>query len=157
TSGSAESDTRFINVTLPAAVDNQSKVQLRIITANAAGEDEWIGIDNIVVSAFSNAPPVLRDEQVDVLQDTAFVSGISQGVLANDTASEELSVTEGWKRTAAGGQITFAEDGTYHYVSAAGFVGTDTVQYTVVDDLDNVVGTSTLTLNVVATALRPFV
>ena len=38
-----------VDVTLPAAVDNQPIVQLRIMTADAAGSDEWVGIDDIVV------------------------------------------------------------------------------------------------------------
>ena len=38
-----------VSVTLPAAADNQPLLQLRIITTNAVGNDEWVGIDNIVV------------------------------------------------------------------------------------------------------------
>ena len=40
-----------ITVTLPSAVDNQAQVQVRFITANAAGNDEWVGIDNINVTS----------------------------------------------------------------------------------------------------------
>lgn len=36
-----------INVLLPSAVDNQPVVQLRFITTNASGNDEWVGIDDI--------------------------------------------------------------------------------------------------------------
>jgi hypothetical protein len=39
-----------INVTLPAACDNQAQVQLRIMTTNAAGNDEATGIDDIVIT-----------------------------------------------------------------------------------------------------------
>lgn len=46
-----------INVTLPEAVVGQALVEVRIITTNALGSDEWIGIDDIVVSATdTNAP-----------------------------------------------------------------------------------------------------
>ncbi len=38
-----------VNVRLPSAVDNQPEVQLRIITTNAIGSNEWIGVDDIVV------------------------------------------------------------------------------------------------------------
>ncbi len=44
-----------VNVSLPSAVDNQPDVQIRIITADAAGSDEWIGIDDIVI-AISGGP-----------------------------------------------------------------------------------------------------
>lgn len=40
-----------VSVTLPAACENQALVQLRIITANAVNSDEWIGVDDISVTA----------------------------------------------------------------------------------------------------------
>lgn len=40
-----------ISVTLPAAVDNQPQVEIRVITSNAVGSDEWVGIDDIVISS----------------------------------------------------------------------------------------------------------
>ena len=39
-----------VSVTLPAAADNQPLVQIRIITTDAVGSDEWIGIDDISVT-----------------------------------------------------------------------------------------------------------
>jgi hypothetical protein len=42
-----------VSVNLPAAADGQPLVQLRVITANAAGQDEWVGIDDIEISAAS--------------------------------------------------------------------------------------------------------
>jgi predicted extracellular nuclease len=49
-----------VSVTLPAAVSNQPRVEVRIITADAAGSDEWVGVDDISVtgSAIANAPVV---------------------------------------------------------------------------------------------------
>ncbi len=44
-----------ISANLPAAVNNQALVQVRIITTDAVGSDEWIGIDDISVT--SNAGP----------------------------------------------------------------------------------------------------
>ena len=40
-----------VSATLPAAADGQPLVQMRVITTNAAGQDEWVGIDDIEVSA----------------------------------------------------------------------------------------------------------
>ncbi|MFZ5855943.1 MAG: HYR domain-containing protein [Chloroflexota bacterium] len=48
-----------VNVTLPAVVENQSLVQIRIITANALGNDEWVGIDDISITGKDTAPPSL--------------------------------------------------------------------------------------------------
>jgi hypothetical protein len=38
-----------VTVALPADAENQSHLQLRWITTNADGNDEWIGIDDIAV------------------------------------------------------------------------------------------------------------
>jgi|GEM_PF-852855 len=43
-----------VSVTLPADADNQAKVQVRFITTNAVGNDEWVGIDDIVVTSVSD-------------------------------------------------------------------------------------------------------
>lgn len=40
-----------VSVTLPAAADNQAKVQVRVITSNAVGSDEWVGIDDLAVTS----------------------------------------------------------------------------------------------------------
>jgi len=40
----------LVNATLPAAADDQAVVQVRILTANAAGSDEWVGIDDIAIT-----------------------------------------------------------------------------------------------------------
>ncbi len=44
-----------VSAALPAAANNQPLVQVRIITTDAVGSDEWIGIDDI--SVISNAGP----------------------------------------------------------------------------------------------------
>ncbi|HEV7782617.1 MAG TPA: T9SS type A sorting domain-containing protein [Chitinophagaceae bacterium] len=40
-----------VSVILPPAADNQPLVQVRIITTNAIGNDEWFGIDNMSITA----------------------------------------------------------------------------------------------------------
>ncbi|MCI0479491.1 hypothetical protein L0Y59_03020, partial [Candidatus Uhrbacteria bacterium] len=42
---------------LPAAADNQALVEVRIMTTNAVGNDEYIGIDDIVINTAGCAPP----------------------------------------------------------------------------------------------------
>ena len=46
-----------IDVTLPAAANNQSLVQIRVMTTNAGGNDEWVGIDDISVTAGPGGGP----------------------------------------------------------------------------------------------------
>lgn len=47
-----------IDVTLPAGANNAADLQIRVITTNAAGNDETIGIDDIVVSSVAGGPDV---------------------------------------------------------------------------------------------------
>lgn len=49
TMGTATQETN-IDVVLPAAVENQAMVEIRVITTNAPSNDEWVGIDDIVIS-----------------------------------------------------------------------------------------------------------
>ncbi len=42
-----------VSVNLPPVADGQPLVQVRVITTNAAGQDEWVGIDDIDIAAAS--------------------------------------------------------------------------------------------------------
>lgn len=53
-----------VNLTLPAATENQPMVEIRIITTNAAGSDEWVGIDDITVTAGAPTPITLQSFSV---------------------------------------------------------------------------------------------
>ncbi len=52
-----------VSVTLPATANNQSLVEVRIMTTNALGSDEFIGIDDINITAGPVAP--VTDAPVD--------------------------------------------------------------------------------------------
>jgi hypothetical protein len=54
--GEATAVTR-IRTVLPAAVDDQPLVELRVITTDAAGRDEWVGLDDVEVSAGAVTAP----------------------------------------------------------------------------------------------------
>lgn len=47
-----------VSVTLPPAADNQLVVQIRVLTTNAVGSDEWIGIDDITANGTAIVTPV---------------------------------------------------------------------------------------------------
>ena len=49
-----------VNVTLPAAAEKQPIVEIRIITTDAVGSDEWIGIDDISVTATGDQAPAVQ-------------------------------------------------------------------------------------------------
>lgn len=101
---------------------------------------------------------MIQNDQVNATEESTLEVDAADGVLANDTSPNgPLTVVEGLYRTTGGGQIYFFSDGSYDYVSAPGFSGTDTVQHTALDNSSNVAGTATLTIDVAATALLPFV
>src|SRR5262245_28454108 len=100
---------------------------------------------------------MIQNDQIDAVEDVTLAVDAAHGVLANDTsANGPLTVVAGWQRTTAGGQIAFASDGSYQYVSAPGFSGTDSVQYAALDASSNA-ATGTLTIAVAAAAGLPFV
>jgi hypothetical protein len=45
-----------VRTVLPAEADDEPLVQVRVITTNAAGRDEWVGLDHIEVSATAAMP-----------------------------------------------------------------------------------------------------
>jgi predicted extracellular nuclease/2',3'-cyclic-nucleotide 2'-phosphodiesterase (5'-nucleotidase family) len=51
TTGGTATQVTARSVSLPASVDNQSSVFVRVITSNASGSDEWVGIDDVTVTA----------------------------------------------------------------------------------------------------------
>jgi len=65
--------TRDVSVTLPSAVNDVAKVQVRIITNDAPGSDAMIGIDNIVVtSSPPNSAPAGADKTITVTEDGSY-------------------------------------------------------------------------------------
>ncbi|MEH1942283.1 MAG: DUF4347 domain-containing protein [Nostoc sp.] len=60
-------------VLLPPEATNQAKVQVRFITTDANGEDEWIGVDDIKVSSAAigtNQPPIVKNDTYFVAANT---------------------------------------------------------------------------------------
>lgn len=44
-----------VSLVLPASANNVAEVQIRVITTNAAGNDEWVGVDDIAITG-TNLP-----------------------------------------------------------------------------------------------------
>lgn len=85
-----------VSIILPDAANNQPIVQLRIMTTNAGGSDEWVGIDNIRIV---EAEPVLVINEIDYDQigtDTAeFVEVKNNGAISVDLSSYNLQFING--------------------------------------------------------------
>ncbi len=86
---------------LPAAANDQAIVDVRIITANAIGNDEWVGIDNIEVFSDLIAPtlvanPIAANEGNS--GNTTFTFSITK--TTNAAVTVQVATTDG---TATGG------------------------------------------------------
>ena len=58
-----------VSAVLPATANNQPLVQVRIITTNAPGTDEWIGIDDINITAGGGPTPTPTPPAGDAILD----------------------------------------------------------------------------------------
>lgn len=76
--------TTAVNVQLPADADNQPVLQIRVITSNAVGNDEWVGVDDISVtgSPASGNQPILA------------TCPATLNVVSGGAASVQLSATD---------------------------------------------------------------
>jgi hypothetical protein len=78
-------------------------------------------------------PPVANPDTFDAIGNVT-VPVDAPGVLANDTDAQTpsgMGVVPGTVATAGGGTATLAADGSFSYLSPAGFTGTDSFSYTV--------------------------
>ena len=149
TSGPSATLVTPVDVTLPAAADNQAQVQVRIMTTNAIGSDEWVGIDDIVVSSipFSDTtPPTLlsstpADEATGVSTGADIVLTFDESVqlgagdiVISDGASDIRTITVGGAAdpdgtvSVSGNTVTIdptadlAAGTTYHVTVASGAI-----------------------------------
>jgi predicted extracellular nuclease len=103
-----------IDVTLGADANNAGDLEIRIITTNAAGNDEWVGIDDIVVSsvgqaadttapalaAFNPADPddgavaVPADGNIVLRFTETIVAGTGSFTLSNGTDIRTIAITD---------------------------------------------------------------
>src|SRR5262245_16583424 len=95
-----------VDVILPAAVDNQPLVQPRIITTDAVGSDEWVGIDDLRINeeVLPTPPTAVGAANPNILSrgsDTTLTVTVTPGQNPTSTA---ISVTA--DLTAIGGSAT---------------------------------------------------
>lgn len=109
-------------------------------TCQAASGSAYLEVFN------PNTPPVANDDAFEAIGNVS-VPVAAPGVLANDTDGESnpLSAVAGTFGTTSGGTVTINADGSFTYLSGAGFVGADQFTYTVTDGLDSATATVTMT------------
>ncbi|MBY0284296.1 MAG: hypothetical protein K2W81_10075 [Sphingomonas sp.] len=107
-----------VSVTLPSDANNQSQLELRIITTNAVGNDEWVGIDDIVVSSSPGATSVTVND-VSITEGNSGTSLLTftitrsdnAGAFSLDFATADATATAGSDYVATNGTLTFAAGG----------------------------------------------
>jgi hypothetical protein len=112
-----------VNVTLPPAAANQAQLQVRIITTNAPGSDEWIGIDDIVLTGTSggnNAPSITNIVQTPSNNITPSTT-VSVSADVSDSDGTITSVVLNWGISSGSLtnpiNMTFGSGSTYNTVS----------------------------------------
>jgi hypothetical protein len=104
---------------LPAAADNQSQLQIRVITTNASGNDEWVGIDDVSITGTP-----LEGDIAPAVSGTSPANGATNIALDANidiTFSEAVNTSGAWftlscttsgshTATAGGGPVSFTLD-----------------------------------------------
>lgn len=96
-----------------------------------------------------NQPPVARDDAYTTNEDTPLVVGIAaNGVLANDSDPENMTLTAALVSSPTRGTVMLADDGTFTYVPSANFNGSDAFTYRASDgELSSALATVHVTVN----------
>lgn len=98
-------DTVFSNFVLPAAINNQSQVQIRIMTTNAPGNDEAIGIDDLVIGDVDPMANVQFEAAQKVVNETDGTLSIVVTRSGDTTNAVDAVVS-----TVSGGSATVVND-----------------------------------------------
>jgi predicted extracellular nuclease len=100
-----------VDVTLPAAVNNQSQLQLRILTTDSSGSDELVGIDDIQVTG---------DTSGGSLPTLSLTSSVSQNEGNSSTTSFTFNVNLSAPAGAGGVSFNVAAVGSGTNAATAG-------------------------------------
>ena len=119
-----------VSVTLPAAADNQALVQLRVLTSNASGADESIGVDDIVVSSTPLASPPTASA---VVNNNVSVNGGNDGSATASATGGTLPYTFLWSNGANSATITGLIAGVYTTSVTDALGGFDTASVTITE------------------------
>ncbi|HEX8319993.1 beta strand repeat-containing protein [Longimicrobium sp.] len=133
---------------IPAAPVTWSSSAAAVATVDGSGLATGVATGQAAITATSggasdtalltvsnpNTPPVVHPDTFQAIGNVT-VPVPAPGLLANDTDGEgnALQVVAGSYPTTGGGTVTVNADGSFVYLSAAGFTGTDSFSYTVTD------------------------
>ncbi|TMJ18332.1 MAG: hypothetical protein E6G92_00275 [Alphaproteobacteria bacterium] len=126
TTGGSATQVTALDVTLPADANNAATLEIRILTTNAAGNDEWVGIDDIVVSSqvsgpslsIANAAAIEGDAGPTLITFTVTRAGDSSGAVTADYSVSfgggpfDADASDFTPATPLSGQVSFADGET---------------------------------------------
>lgn len=121
-------------VDLPAAANGAAQLQVRIMTTNAVGNDEWVGLDNIVVTSAATQGPPTPSVNLSVSSNAGTETGTTV-ITVTATASAAVTGAQTVNLAVTGTGITAGDytlSGTVITIPNGGTFGT--VTFTVVDD-----------------------
>jgi hypothetical protein len=105
-SGPSTTMTTPLNLTLPAAANNQALVEIRVITTNAGGNDEWVGADDISVTG----TPIVAPSQQHVVDLDG--DGKTDYVVVRNTGGGPGGAITWFGQQNGGAALTFAQWGS---------------------------------------------
>ncbi|MCD9623975.1 Ig-like domain-containing protein [Rhabdothermincola salaria] len=100
----------------------------------------------VTIQVRVNTPPVAVDDDYEVHAGEVLTVGASEGVLADDTDADGDPLAVIAFDSATDGTLDIAGDGSFTYTPDAGFVGTETISYTVSDGFTTATATITITV-----------
>ncbi|MCA9245735.1 MAG: tandem-95 repeat protein [Planctomycetales bacterium] len=96
--------------------------------ANDGAADSATATVTIVVNQVNHAPVATADSYT-ASQDTQFSVTAAQGLLASDSDADSDTLTASLVTSTSNGTLTLAADGSFTYIPATGFIGTDSFLY----------------------------
>jgi VCBS repeat-containing protein len=100
------------------------------------------------------APPHANNDTYTTLRGTALVTTASNGVLANDTDSDNDHLTAALTNAPTHGTLQLSSDGSFRYTPNGDFTGTDTFNYRA-HDASSQSNNATVTITVTAANVAP--
>ncbi len=140
--------------TLGSDANGQAQVEIRVLTTNAPGNDEWVGVDNIVISSdaaiVDNTQVTIND--ISIVEGNAGTSiatftitrSANTGAFSLDFATANGTATAGSDYVANSGTVTFAVGGALTQTVSVTINGDVTAELneTFTVNLSNLVNTS---------------
>jgi hypothetical protein len=116
-----------------------------------ASDGELVSEPATVTITVRHLRPTANNDAYEIDEDTVLTVPIAQGLLANDTDTQNHPLTALLSTSATNGNVTLASDGSFVYEPRPHFVGVDSFTYIATDgDVDSVPAKVTIVVNPVA-------